>query len=120
MILVIIGAFALGIMIGIKTIFDKYVNPILARKLHSVIRDVVIVVSIVTLILWIDWLTSFNNQLNIKIEGICCGLMLFALAWLFTAFILVLSAQSFSTTWNSYESTIMRKGIYLTIKWITL
>ena len=114
-ILMMIVAFVLAIMIGIKSAFDKYVNPILARKLHSVLRDVVIVASVVTLILWIDWLTSFKNQINIDIDAICCGLMIFALVWLFTACILILSAQYFSTTWNSYESKIMRKGISLRI-----
>ena len=100
-------------MIGVKSAFDKYINPVLARKLPSVNRDVIIAVSVVTLILWIDWLTSLKNQINIDIDAICCGIMLFALAWLFTACILVLSAQSSSTTWNSYESKFTKKGILL-------
>ena len=102
-------------MIGVKSAFDKYINPVLARKLHSVIRDVIIVVSTVTLILWIDLLVSLKNQINIDIDAICCGLMIFALAWLFTACILILSAQSASTTWNSYESKFTKKGKFLII-----
>ena len=112
-ILVITVALVLAIMIGIKSAFDKYINPVLARKLHSVNRDVIIVVSVVTLILWVDWLTSLKNQINIDIDAICCGIMLFALAWLFTSCILVLCAQSSSTTWNSYESKFTKKGILL-------
>ena len=104
-----IGIFALILLIIlIRRLTEKSLNEILLSRLNSIMKDTIIIITILTITLYLEYMDVFDWRLNVN--GICLAFLAFALSWLALSTILVLIGQSYSKGWEALEASVAQKG----------
>ena len=102
------------IFVGIlvRRAIEKYLSDILMTRLNSIMKDAIIIVTAVTFILYLDYLSEFDKRLDVC--SMCLLFLVFALSWLTLSAVLILIAQAFCVKWEENEAAVPKRGKLLT------
>jgi hypothetical protein len=113
-VITLVVALAVGIflmfIVSIREIFHKYFNPILLQRINSVARDVMMLIVIVTILSYVQFLGV--DFFQIHVNAICLCLSIFGLCWLLLSIVLVIAGQSFSVNWEERETRVKFRGSF--------
>ena len=107
-----VGLFGLIVLIIIfRRLTEKSLSEILVSRLNSVMKDVIIIITVLTVILYFEFIDAFDWSLNIN--GIGLAFLAYALSWLSISTVVLLIMQVYCSTWEKHEAVLPQKGILL-------
>ena len=108
-VLFMLAAFALIlIIILIRRGTERYLNEVLVTRLNSIMKDTIIIITITTLALYLEFMDVFDQAIDVN--GICLAFLIFALVWLALSAVLIVIGQSFCNKWQDMETCWLDRG----------
>ena len=105
----LISAFALILLIILirRCIEDHFLDA-LVQRLNSIMKDTILVISVITFALYLEFAGVFTWRLNMN--GISLATLAFALIWLTISAVIVAISQIFCAKWRECETNVSAKG----------